>query len=185
LRNNKHHSIYLQRAYNLYGEEAFDFIILERVEDSSILISREQWWIDNGNSEYNICRIAGSSLGVKRRKESREKMKLAHLGEVHSKERRYTKSISQGGKNHYNYGKKLSGKTKAKKSKSMINYFKNNDHWNNKPVYKLDLEGNILEEYKSISEAGNNETRMKKAINNCLLGKSKTSYGFKWKYKNE
>ena len=46
LRNNKHHSKHLQRAWNKYKEENFSFSILERVEDLSTLIDREMYWIE-------------------------------------------------------------------------------------------------------------------------------------------
>ena len=36
LRNNKHHSILLQRSWNKHGEEAFKFEIIEYVDDQDI-----------------------------------------------------------------------------------------------------------------------------------------------------
>lgn len=72
LRNQKHHSIILQKAFNKYGESNFEFKILANCL-SEYLIKLEQWFIDNINPEYNVCKIAGSCLGVKRSKESIEK----------------------------------------------------------------------------------------------------------------
>lgn len=69
LRNNKHHSIILQRAFLKYGEDNFEFKILVNCLPE-YLIKLEQWFIDNINSEYNVAKIAGSCLGVKRSKES-------------------------------------------------------------------------------------------------------------------
>lgn len=71
-----HHSIYLQRAYNKYGKENFKFEILEELNNISIdeVLLREQFYLDSLNPEYNICKIAGSCIGVKRSKESRDKM---------------------------------------------------------------------------------------------------------------
>lgn len=69
LRNKKHHSIYLQRAWDKYGETNFSFEILENVE-KQFLIEKEQYYLNELNPEYNICKIAGSCLGVKFSKDS-------------------------------------------------------------------------------------------------------------------
>lgn len=47
LRNNKHHAIKLQRAFNKYGEESFQIRVLEVVDDTSKLIEREQMYLDH------------------------------------------------------------------------------------------------------------------------------------------
>ena len=75
LRNNKHHSIILQRAWNKYGENSFIFNILEEC-DIEKLIEREQYYIDLLKPEYNICKIAGSCLGIKFSAESSLKKSL-------------------------------------------------------------------------------------------------------------
>lgn len=80
LRNGKHHCKPLQRAYTKYGKEAFIFEVLETIDDPKGLISREQFWIDNLNPKYNICRVAGSSLGVKHRKDVVLKNKARNSG---------------------------------------------------------------------------------------------------------
>ena len=46
LRQGKHHSPVFQRSYNLHGEAAFVFEVLEHVTDSNLLAAREQFWID-------------------------------------------------------------------------------------------------------------------------------------------
>lgn len=72
LRNNTHHSKYLQRAWNKYGEASFEFRIL-KLCDPAFLIIEEQKEIDAG-CDYNTCLIANSSLGTKASPETREKM---------------------------------------------------------------------------------------------------------------
>lgn len=184
LKNKKHHSDYLQRAWDKYGSENFEFIILEKVENKEDLIPREQWWIDNSNNEYNVCKIAGSSLGVKRSEETKEKCRLAHLGEKHPEWRRKLKSEAQGGEKHWAYGKKMPDDVKKKKSDSMKEYFKSNEHPNKKAVLKFDLSGNFLSEYASLKEASGGDEVYRKSITNCLIGRQKTAKGFIWKYKN-
>ena len=54
----KHHSIIFQRAWEKYGEDVFEFKILESCA-SEDLLKREQFYIDNLNPKYNISMIAG------------------------------------------------------------------------------------------------------------------------------
>lgn len=77
LRENWHHSIYLQRAWNKYGEENFEFIIVEECA-KEILLEREQFYIDTVKPEYNMSKIAGNCLGFKHSVESNLKKSLNH-----------------------------------------------------------------------------------------------------------
>lgn len=55
LRGGYHQNIYLQRAFNKYGEHNFMFEILEiRNENRDFLFDLEQWYIDILKPEYNI-----------------------------------------------------------------------------------------------------------------------------------
>ena len=74
LRRGKHHSEPLQRAWNKYGEAAFEFAVVEIVEEKTDLVAREQCWLDRYSPRYNSCRVAGSTLGRKHSAETREKM---------------------------------------------------------------------------------------------------------------
>lgn len=59
----KHGNSLLQRAWNKYGETAFEFMVMERCSNTRLL-KVEQRWIDKcGN--YNLAPKAGSSLGIK------------------------------------------------------------------------------------------------------------------------
>ena len=65
LRLNRHYNIYLQRAYNKYGEGGLVFKSLERTTEKN-MINREQFWIDKYKSHipkngYNINPIANGS----------------------------------------------------------------------------------------------------------------------------
>lgn len=80
LRDGKHHSAYLQNAWNKYGGiEAFRFEVVHvcLAED---LIAWEQGCLDNIPCEYNICRIAGNTSGVKHTPESIHKMREKAVG---------------------------------------------------------------------------------------------------------
>lgn len=67
-----------------------------------------------------------------------------------------------------NLGKIASMESKLKKSKSVI---------------KMTLDGKELETYYSICEAARINNCSKGAIQNVCVGRSRTSGGFKWKYK--
>lgn len=64
LRKGTHHSKKLQSAWAKYGETAFRFNPL-LVCGKSDLVFFEQRCLDSMAPEYNLCKVAGSQLGVK------------------------------------------------------------------------------------------------------------------------
>jgi group I intron endonuclease len=82
LKLGKHHSNYLQKAWNKYGSTKFDFSILEIVINKNKLVETEQVWLDFLKPEYNILKVAYSHLGAKRSKESKKRMSLAHVKNI-------------------------------------------------------------------------------------------------------
>jgi len=68
-----HVNPHLQGAWNLYGADGFSFTTLELCAVDE-LIQREQHHID-ARADFNLCRVAGSSLGVKRSAATIEKMR--------------------------------------------------------------------------------------------------------------
>ena len=96
LRNQKHYSNHLQNAWNKYGEDAFDFNVIEICSNES-LNSNEEWWIDYFDSEnplrgYNLQSGGKSNFTVS--DETRRKQSEALKGYVHSPESR--KNMSEG-----------------------------------------------------------------------------------------
>lgn len=82
--NNKHNNIYLQNAWNKYGEEAFKFEILELVKDAKMLYEREQWWLNcytpfNSKRGYNLSKLAQGG-GFKLSQVSIDKIKKSAIG---------------------------------------------------------------------------------------------------------
>ncbi|MFQ5953893.1 MAG: GIY-YIG nuclease family protein [Kiloniellales bacterium] len=93
LRNGKHHSRHLQRAWDRYGERAFVFEVIEEIsrdqnsekEFKIALREREQFHMDALQAKdplfgYNISPRAGSQLGYRHSEESRRKMSQAGRG---------------------------------------------------------------------------------------------------------
>lgn len=77
------HNIHLQRAWDKYGEDSFNFYIIEKCEES-ILPAREQFWISTFDTYYNGYNqtLGGEgSLGAVCSEEKRKKLREAHLGE--------------------------------------------------------------------------------------------------------
>lgn len=91
LRKGKHNNGHMQSAFAIYGEDAFDFALIEAC-DRCELLAREQYHIDALQPEYNICKFAGNTLGVLHNDAAKAKMTAANignkrmLGKSHSKE---------------------------------------------------------------------------------------------------
>jgi group I intron endonuclease len=94
LRKGTHHSSVLQHHYNKYGEDAFEFHILEFCSPAEC-VEREQAWLDirgvgYANKSYNIVPKAASQLGAKRSEEIRQRFSNYWKGRPrgpHSKQR--------------------------------------------------------------------------------------------------
>lgn len=105
LKSDQHFNPHLQNAWNRYGENAFEFIVLERCSPE-MCEEREQHWINrldatNPKYGYNICPIAGSRLGVDeqgRHREKRAKAGRACRGSKWSEESKKEWSDKQKGK---------------------------------------------------------------------------------------
>lgn len=113
LNNNMHSNSYLQNAWNKYGEENFTFKILELC-DSLVIDSREIYYIDkfstlSRENGYNLT--SGGNRNKQLSEDTKEKIRIAHIGKLVSDETRRKISINRTGimtgKNHPNYGKKI------------------------------------------------------------------------------
>jgi len=97
LSNNKHHSIKLQRSYNIYGENNFIYDIIEEC-DKNLLIAREQYYIDTYNSYkngYNSTKFAGSNLGMKHSIETKEILRQKSLGNQNMLNKKHTEETKE------------------------------------------------------------------------------------------
>ena len=77
LRCDCHGNGHLQNHYNKYGND-LEFFVL-RFCATNKLIEHEQRYFDSMKPDFNICKIAGSSLGLKRSKETRLKQRNLKL----------------------------------------------------------------------------------------------------------
>jgi group I intron endonuclease len=74
LKENKHENSRLQNHVDKYGIEDLQFGVLEFCQNGK-LIEREQHYIDTLHPEFNISPTAGSQLGMKHSKETKQKLK--------------------------------------------------------------------------------------------------------------
>lgn len=92
LRGSRHHSVYLQRAWNCHGEQSFIFTVLEEC-DKTVLFEREQYWLDTlqpfDSKGYNTSRKAAAPVGGhKHTPISRAKIGAANRGKKRTPEMR-------------------------------------------------------------------------------------------------
>ncbi len=184
LRDNKHCNTHLQRAYNKYGKENFKFIIIEILEDKKTLIIREQYYIDLLTPQYNILKIAGSSLGYKQDKKVRDKISLTF------KKRRdaFTKEFV----NHYLLGYSMSTLSKIYNTSTWrlskilnennIQKYKISEY-HKIPVYQYSINNELIKEWEYCSQAAEVLNIDKSGICKCANNKIKTHKGYIWKYK--
>jgi group I intron endonuclease len=112
----------ISRALIKYGYANFSVSILEYCDRCDLTV-REQHYMDKFNPQYNILKIAGSSLGFKQSEETKLKISKALkgvyigdksplFGSFHTEETKKRMSLSKAGENNPLYGKTHSEDTK-------------------------------------------------------------------------
>lgn len=129
LKKNQHHCIALQTAWNEYGEDAFEFEVIEEVEDESKLLGIEDTYLAQcaGNPDcYNTA--LSTQIPCSTQKEVREKIAQSlkdhyaenthpRQGKKHTPEtlaKIAANRVPPKGENHYRYGKTVSEETRKK-----------------------------------------------------------------------
>jgi group I intron endonuclease len=193
----------LKIAIKEYGKHNFKKEIIEHCVNIKHLIERETYWLnyydaENNSDFYNKTNKpfgnSGLSENTKKKISNSKKGIALNHGKSVSKGRVGLKHNNhKQGSEHKNYNKPKSEQHKNKMSLVRVGK-KHNLDWclkikNNrqkcievksKPVIQLDINNNIIKEYKSITEA-RNETGIK-GIKNVITGLAKTAGGFIWKY---
>lgn len=185
LRNKKHHSQHLQRAWDKYKSQSFVFVVLLKC-NTSILLQTELEYFNIYNPKYNIAKFPASPmLGRKHNKKTIQKMK--------------NRVVPKGNK-HHNYGKKLTKehikkiiksregythsqktKTKMRKTAKKLNRYKDllkSIEKNKRKV--IDSIGNI---FNSMLECSKYHNISIQTVCDILKGRhSKTRKGVSFKY---
>lgn len=153
----------LYEDINKYGKDNFEWDLLEECDEKDLL-TREQYWYDKLQPEYNLVR-PGSSW-----------QKSEKAMELHPD---YKKEIGEHLKEKYS--------TQEYKTK-----FKEINRYKFVPVDMFDLDGNYIMSFECVRDAHrwldeNTDFKAKnkssKILENCK-GKKKTCFGYIFKYKN-
>ena len=182
----------LYSSLKKYGPENHTFEIIEEcnIED---LDNREIYWglhydvlsnkhlnnrlgrgFGSFDSEETKRKKSESNKGISRNKgkilseEHKHKIKLGKLGKKYSKER--NKKISEANK----------GRPNPKSENALFNLRKAK----NRIVLQYDKQGNFIKEWSSGKEAAISLNVYQPNINSCCHGKTKTAFGYVWKFKN-
>jgi group I intron endonuclease len=118
----KHHSRYLQNAWNKYGADVFKFEVIEECSEADKL-KREQHWMDGLNSRFNTAKVAGSRKGVKFTRIQRELLSKLRMGHFTSEVTKRKISLAHMGKEHEPH----TDKAKRKIGRAARRWWKQND----------------------------------------------------------
>lgn len=163
IRHGRHHVQELQKDI-LETPDSFEFVIIEQLTDPSLVIQREQFWMDffqsyNSPNGYNKCRIAGSMIGYKHGPEMRAKFGLKLRGRKRPpRSKEWRQKLSTG----------LAGRRCPEK---------------HKPVVRTDSAGCEIK-FDSLTDAGDDLGKGTSLICKVLKSGSGTAYGFSWRYAN-
>jgi group I intron endonuclease len=172
LKRNSHKNRKIQAHFNKYGVNDLVFVLLENVPSKDELTIREQYYIDMMHPSFNICKVAGSSLGVKRTEEYKAKMSLSKKGKHHRTECSIEKSMRMMG----HKGTTWFRHTEEAKVAITAN------HRNKKITLQYDLNGNFIAGWGFVKDAAKALNMCSSGISMCCNGKISNAYGFIWKY---
>ena len=157
LKRGNHSNKHLQYSFNKYGEKVFNVDVLFTCSKED-LIRLEQYHINNYTPEYNICKIAGSTLGVKMSDENRQAQSNRMKGN----------QLYKLVKNRYVSPKKHI----AVKEKPIL--------------YQVDKNTfEILNKYNTIKECEKIHNFNRVVISSVLQGKCFTAHGFTWSWSDK
>lgn len=182
LRQNKHLSKHLQNAFNQYGSDNFEFIILEEYKKGIItkleLLKREQYYLDTlkpylRENGYNTCPTASCPNVGHLSKEQRDKISKSLEGRIVSQETR--KKISNGRKNKRNpqeaIDRMIKTKTGVKQSESSIE--------KRAKIYSFIGPDGTIYVGKNLKRFADEHKLHRQNLNMVLKGKRKSHHGFK------
>lgn len=209
LRNNKHHSKYLQRAWNKHGEDSFKFEVIEECSLQDLIL-KEQFYLDTLNPTYNINKTAENCTGRIVSETTKIKISNKNKGRKHTEitktkisthrknnplvfteEMRKKISDSKKGTNNPNYGKPISDIHKEKirqanKGKKISEETKQTiGRKNSISVVQLTLEGEFIKTWNSTVDVERELGFFGSGITKVCRGTNLTYKGYKWRYKKD
>ena len=194
--NKRHHSIHLQRFVNKYGIKSLKFEVLEYCNNKDLL-SREQYYLEQSNCEFNICKIAGSPLGTLRSEDFKQKISVLTkginnptYGMIRTAEWRKNISDANKGKVAWNKGKtniysedtlskmRINAKNRIFSDSTRLKISESNS----KIIYQYSKEGIFIKEWKSLTECAKKLNIKASKISSCANENVKTVSNFIFRY---
>lgn len=179
-KNNKH----FNRAIKYYGWDSFEHIIVKEGLPEACAKTLERILIykyntTNPNNGYNLTEGGEGVLGWHHSEITKEKMSLNakgvnnnFYGKYHTKDSKQKMRLARLGKSPANKGTSLSEEAKLAISEQRC-----------KEVVQYDLDGNIINTYKSSKEAGEiNNFYSSNITRACRTGKSYKNFNWQYKY---
>lgn len=201
-------NIHLQRAWRKYGEDNFEFFIIETCMPEQ-LDEREQFWVsfyDSYNNGYNQSLGGGGVSGWKHTAESRAKISESNSKGMTEERRNQMSVISNEYWGHEENRERIREQKKqwwsnpenrAKRQEAMLNanipHLSGKDH----PMYGVDRSGLNSTHHKScvqietgdfyytLTEASKCTGANKSKICEVCQGNRKTAGGYHWRYATE
>ena len=167
---NRHDNQYLQRSFNKYGEEAFEFTVLQLCAEQ-VLTSLEQVYLDTpvDGTYFNLSLVAGVPPRM--------------IGENHPKfGKKFPEhaALMRTGKNPM---KRQEQRERMCGEGNPMFGIASGDHPNARKVCRLDDTGTIIVgTWDSLTEAAKSVGGRPQSIGRCAGGSQKTAYGAVWRY---
>lgn len=172
----------MEYAIKKYGFSAFEFSILEYVSDPKDLLTREQYYLDtfrpwDHSVGYNVCKTAGSRLGMKHSAETKAKISANQIGKkqlFETIEKRRLALVGQ--KRTEEVKKRLSAIAKKRYEDPALRV--------GKTVLKIDKETlKVLAEYPSAAAAALENGSCYNSISSVCHKRQRSAAGYFWAYK--
>jgi len=164
-----------RQAIEKYGIDNFERIILENVELKENVQKREQYYLDlfNVANDRNFYNMRSTTGGGWEYVNSNETYKAQNIERLKDRWNHLPHPKGFQNKKHTNESKKQTSMT-VKKSfieKGIC-----------KPVIQMDLDGNFIKRYDSITDAAKQVRGNPSNIKYTIEGKFSKAYNHKWKY---
>lgn len=209
LRHNNHSNNHLQASFNKYGEQSFDYSILEKCSLID-LDEKEKYWIKIYNSLENGYNQADGGLGCRGYKHTESE--LAKMRAVHNPDPvlQYSESgelitkwesASQAGKSLKLYSLAIKNCCEQKfhvksvggyiwiyeKDSSTIDmsYYFNKAIKTQRNILQFNFNMILVREWNSLYQASKETGVSTRSIASVCSRKRKSSHGFVWRYSNE
>lgn len=174
LRSNKRENEHLLRAWKKYGENNFEFKIVEECEDS-ILNQREIFWISYyryiGKNVYNF--MDGGNKYCHHSIETKLKMRLARFGKKF-------KPMSEQGRINVSNAKIGIKQIKEHIEKCRMSRIGKVAY--SRKIEKLNINGDCIKRYSSLIEAAREFGKTNSTPIQLACKNASTAYGFRWRY---